>query len=76
MAGCFACAKASVVTARDAVATEEDPNDVTESNLPSSWRQVGSMLPAGGMADQIVITEKFSQAISSSTEMQKSRPLV
>jgi hypothetical protein len=28
------------------------------------------MPPAGVMADQIVITEKFSQAISSSTEMQ------
>ena len=34
------------------------------------------MPPAGVIADQIVITEKFSQAISSSTEMQKSRPLV
>jgi hypothetical protein len=29
-AGCFTCAGASVVTARDAVATEGDPNDVTE----------------------------------------------
>jgi hypothetical protein len=65
-----------VVTARDAVATEGDPNDVTEQTYHQSRRQVGSMPPAGVIADQIVITEKFSQAISSSTEMQKSRPLV
>jgi hypothetical protein len=46
------------------------------TNVPSSRRQVGSMPPAGVIADQIVITEKFNQAISSPTEMQKSRPLV
>ena len=32
------------------------------------------MPPAGVMADQIVIKENFSQAISSPLEMQKSRP--
>jgi hypothetical protein len=33
------------------------------TNVPSSRRQVGSMPPAGVIADQIVITEKFNQAI-------------